>query len=174
MAVIHEWRCLAHSAFEGPEGICPHGCTTVIREFRTAPGTRSARTKGTDRNLERLAARHGLTDMSNRNGSVGGTRAARAAANNPFAATWGEIPKGNVYEVGKGEVARDGASGGATAALAGLRMNEALPAGMQADLAAAPSFLDIAKTLPRVRPQLPGKEYQYGTSAQLDALIKAK
>src|SRR6266850_1196813 len=100
MAVTKEYRCLAHGPFDAKEARCPHGCGTVVREFRTAPGGRSSRTKAADGALEHLARRYGLSDMSNRSGSVGGSR---RPARPDFSPVWGDMPKGNVYEVGKGE-----------------------------------------------------------------------
>lgn len=176
MAVKKEYRCLAHGPFESMEEICPHGCSTVVREFRTAPGGRSAKTKTTDRALQGLANRYGLTDMSNKSGSVGGSRKQPQA----MAPVWGEMPKGNVFEVGKGEVAAEGAAGGSTAALAALGINEqtaaaALAKHLGKEVKPEPTFMDIQKQLPkRIRPILPGKEYSYGSSSQLDALMDKK
>jgi hypothetical protein len=167
MAVLKEFKCLAHGAFDAKEAICPRGCTTVIREFRTAPAGRSAKTKASDAALESLAKKYGLSDMSNRSGSVGGSRRAPM----DFAPVWGAMPKGNVYEVGKGEVQREGAQGGASAALQSV----ALPIGgkqvalnmtskdagvsdLEKKLGAVPSFMGVSKSLPRVRPHPVGRE----------------
>ena len=60
MAVIKEYKCLAHGDFDSVNGVCPHGCTTVVRAFRTAPGGRSEKTKKTDATLSRLAEKFGL------------------------------------------------------------------------------------------------------------------
>jgi len=151
MAVTREWKCLAHGPFEGPNGVCPHGCTVVVREFRTAPGGKSEKTKISDRALDRLAARYKLTDMSNRNGSVGDSRGYPKG----MEPLWKELPKGNNFEVGKGEVSRDGAAGGATAALTGMGMSgsvaEILSKKYGRPMVAEPNFMDIAKTLPRPR-----------------------
>lgn len=179
MAVNKEWRCLAHGAFEGAEGVCPHGCTTVVREFRTAPAAKSAKTKNSDKALENLARRFGLTDMSNRDGSVGGSR----KHPKDMAPGWLAMPKGNIFVPGKGEVNDKGeamsTSGGAAAALSGMGITAepvaaALGKKLGRELTPEPTFGDIAKTLKRPRPILPGKEYQYGTAAQLDALIEKK
>jgi hypothetical protein len=175
MAVLKEFRCLAHGPFDGTEAVCPHGCETVLREFRTAPGTRSHKTKFSDKALERLANRFGLTDMSNRNGSVGNSRTHQE---NPFAPVWGKMPKGNSFAPGRGEVPVDGAAGGAQAALKdfGSTATTSLAPAMEKlypgkKYEAEPNFMDIAKTLPRVRP-IYDKRMQYGTPQQLDALIK--
>ncbi len=70
MAVIKEWCCAGHGPFEGPDPVCPHGCTTVTQEFRTAPGGRSNKTRFTDSSLEAIAREYNLKDLSNRKGSV--------------------------------------------------------------------------------------------------------
>lgn len=170
MAVKKEWKCLAHGPFEGPDAVCPHGCTVVVREFRTAPAARSEKVKASDKALERLAQRYNLTDMSNRNGSVGNSRKG-APGMEPI---WADLPKGNVFEVGKGEVARDGSQGGADAALAATRMTGSVAAELSKKLGhevkAEPTFMDIAKGLPRVRPHV---VKEYGTQADLDKAIKS-
>lgn len=131
MAVIKEWRCLAHGPFENAKGVCEHGCTTVIREFRTAPGLKSVKTKRSDNALERMAARYGLTDMSaSKTGSVAGDRIAKQrgfgqVAGQDFAPHWGELPKGGTFEVGKGVVAREGSEGGVEAAVKSLSRGQA-------------------------------------------------
>ena len=172
MAVTKEYRCLQHGPFDATDGICPSGCDTVVREFRTAPGGRSPKTKTMDKTLQGLADRFGLTDMSNRNGSVGGSR----KQPNEMVPVWGQMPKGNVYDVGKGERQVDGAGGGATAALAGLGINGQGEASVQALAAAAgaplPTFMDIAHSLPKVRPTIHGSS---GSSSDLaQAIERAK
>jgi hypothetical protein len=144
--VIREFRCLGHGPFESAQKnpVCPKGgCTTVVQEFRTAPGGRSERTKISDRALDRLASRYNLSDMSNRDGSVGASRK-HPKGMEPL---WQPLPTGNVYEVGKGEVARDGAAGGATAALSGLGMTDS-----------GSAISELMKTLPRPRAHPVGHE----------------
>ena len=171
MAILKEYRCLSHGPFDSVDGICPSGCDTVVREFRTAPGGRSAKTKTTDKTLQGLADRFGLTNMSNKNGSVGGSRQQPA---NAMAPVWGQMPKGNVYEVGRGERPVDGASGGATAALAAVGINSQNEASVQAMADAAgvpmPSFMDIAHSLPKVRPTVHGSS---GSSSDLAKAIES-
>lgn len=74
MAVMKEYICLGHGIFESTEPFCPSGCNTVNRIFLTAPGIRSQRTGNIDRTLVEVAKDLGLTDMSNRNGSVANSR----------------------------------------------------------------------------------------------------
>jgi len=179
MAVTKEFRCLAHGPFDAAEAICPHGCTVVVREFRTAPGGRSEKTKASDRALEHLAKKYNLSDMSNKNGSV----AASKRQPTGMEPVWGEMPKGNVFQPGKGEVARDAdghmqrvdSTGGAAAALAGMGMTgsvaEILAKQKGLDgLPAEPGFMEIAKGLPKPRPHAVG---QYGNAGDLEKAIKS-
>ena len=169
MAVTKEFRCLAHGPFDSKEAICPHGCTTVVREFRTAPGGRSSSTKQMDKTLEGLASRFGLTDMSNRNGQSVGENRRQQNKQNDMTPTWGEIPKGNVFQAGKGEVQVDGASGGALAATANMRAGDAAVNSLAKQQGVTlPTFMDIAGSLPKLRPIIAG---QSGTSADLDKAI---
>lgn len=71
MKPVKEWKCEAHGYFESTRPECPYGCTTVVRVHLTPPAIRtSGRTANIDNTLNRLAAHHGMTDISNRNGSV--------------------------------------------------------------------------------------------------------
>jgi|HubBroStandDraft_2_1064218.scaffolds.fasta_scaffold195003_2 hypothetical protein len=175
MAVLKEFRCLAHGPFDSKEAVCPHGCSVVVREFRTAPAGRSAKTKTSDAALERLASRFGLSDMSNRDGSVGGSRKNA----NPMQPYWSEMPKGNTFEVGKGEVAPRGgnmvSNGGASAALAGLNITESVAAQMGEKYGGKfekePGFMDIAKSLPPVRAVPQGREP--GSPQDFDRALKS-
>lgn len=170
MSVNKEWRCMAHGSFEGAEPRCPHGCSTVVREFLTAPAGKSEKTKISDRALSRLAQRYNLGDMSNRNGSVGASRKGPPG----MEPIWADLPKGNNFEVGKGEVQRDGSEGGASAALASTGMSgsvaEALGQKLGVKLAPEPTFMEISKGLPGVRPHI---VKEYGTQADLDKAIKS-
>ena len=165
MAIIKEWTCLAHGDFDGPEAVCPHGCETVTRSFRTAPGLKSDSTKGCDSRLEYLAEKYNLTDMSNRNGqSVGGNR----GGSPDMAPVWGELPKGNVFEVGKGERPAEGSQGGANSIIQGMN-NDSIDAMVAASGQPLPSFMDIAGTLPKVRPHVMG---EHGSQADLNSAIE--
>jgi hypothetical protein len=92
MAIIKEWRCAAHGEFEAPEGICPRGCPKrfVVQEIRTPPAYHDGVTRNTDQTLRALADEHGLSDMSNRNGSVMNSQRARQGPD--FAPKWIDIP----------------------------------------------------------------------------------
>jgi hypothetical protein len=167
MAVTKEWRCLAHGPFDSATGVCPSGCSTVVREFRTAPGTRSEKTKTSDRALARLAERYNFTDLSNKRGSVGATRAADG-----MQAKWLDMPKGNKYEVGKGEVPVDGSVGGASAALSGVGMTGSVAAKMAEKYGkpfdAEPNIMDVTKALPKMRPHVVA---DWGKGAELKEAI---
>jgi hypothetical protein len=92
MAIIKEWRCAAHGEFEGPEGICPRGCPKrfVVQEIRTPPAYHDGRTANIDRTLDGLADSVGLTDLSNRNGSVMNSQ--RKSQGPDFSPRWFDIP----------------------------------------------------------------------------------
>jgi len=71
MAVIKEWTCKAHGAFEGTQAECPHGCSgegMISRAFRTAPSIQTAGYRSVNGTIESLAAEHGLTDINQRGG----------------------------------------------------------------------------------------------------------
>lgn len=67
MAVLKEWRCAAHGAFEGPEPDCGAGCPPAFikQEFRTPPGIKSGGTKFVDAQLRGLAQDYKLSDIKN-------------------------------------------------------------------------------------------------------------
>lgn len=71
MAVLHDFRCMAHGVFESMTGECPHGCSQsfVEKVFLKAPGIHSDRTKNIDSTLAGLASDFGLTNMNNNNGN---------------------------------------------------------------------------------------------------------
>lgn len=72
MAVLKEWACLAHGAFESAEQKCPHGCSVrfVKREFRTAPSIRHRGTSNRDALAQQLANDYGLTNLANEGGQA--------------------------------------------------------------------------------------------------------
>jgi hypothetical protein len=182
---------MAHGPFDAKEPLCPHGCTTVIREFRTAPAARSEKTKASDRALEHLAQRFGLSDMSNRSGSVGATRRHKEM---DFSPVWGKMPAGNAWN-GSAEVAPTGGvlkqGGGASAAvqqiaIPGPRGKPPMQLNMQAKDAAVadlekslsgkvgpiPTFGDVAKTMHKPVPHPVGHEPGKASDLQ-DAIEKA-
>lgn len=68
MAIMKEWRCLAHGELPDAEiGQCPYGCPDafVKQEIRTPPSYHDGRTRGRDNALRMIADDHGLTDMRN-------------------------------------------------------------------------------------------------------------
>lgn len=98
---LHDFRCAAHGNFESTEPICPHGCdgSFVQKVFLKAPGLTSDRTKGIDKNLRDLAADYRMTNMTNRNGSVGrpdpGAQQRVQEAQERLAPMWGKMPTGD-------------------------------------------------------------------------------
>ena len=111
------------------------GCSTVVREFYTPPGTRSAKTKASDNALQRMATRYGLSDLSaSKTGSVAGDRMAKhpqgfgKVGQEDFTPRWGAIPKGGTFDVRTGgPVARDGGEGGAESIVKSLSGGRAEP-----------------------------------------------
>ena len=80
MAILKEYICKAHGAFEGFDPACPHGCkgTMVEREFRSAPAVHYKdgfnQSSNIDKNLNNLAKDYGMTDIKhNSMGSVAGS-----------------------------------------------------------------------------------------------------
>lgn len=128
MAIIKEMVCLAHGAFESSDEnpLCPHGCDTVEREFRTPPGLGSGRTKNIDATLASLAKSHGLTDI----GPGAMRRKALAAEKNQQqfrefcerrygGLGWGNVPEGGTFDAKTKEVKGNGPGAPAAAAQAG-------------------------------------------------------
>ena len=112
--------------------------------------------------------------MSNRGGMSVGANREQARGKNDMTPTWGELPKGNNFEVGKGEVQREGSAGGVTAALNGMGMgdNSSVDALAAKNGVVLPSFMDIAGSLPKLRPIIAGSS---GNSADLQqAIAKAE
>lgn len=136
MPTVKEWRCLAHGPFEGPIGECPYGCKgTVHREFRTPPAFRSERTGNIDSTLANLAARHGMSDISNRGGAAAKRMSGAQEAQRKDLATmiherygdgWGKIAKGGTMNVKTKEVTGGGAGAPASLAQYGGHADNAL------------------------------------------------
>jgi hypothetical protein len=122
-----------------------------VREFRTAPATRSAKTKASDGALERLAKRFGLSDMSNRSGSVGGSR----AQPRDFSPVWGKMPKEGGIDAALSSVA---VPIGGKERVMDMRSKDAGVAELEKTLGKTPSFMEVAKTLHRPRPNPQGRE----------------
>lgn len=128
MAVVKEYVCLAHGAFESSDETpeCPMGCDTVERAFFTPPGLGSGRTKNIDKTLESLAKSHKLTDI----GPGAMRRKALAAEKSQEAFKefcerkygglgWGNVPQGGTLNVKTQEVKGSGPGAPAAAASAG-------------------------------------------------------
>lgn len=67
MAILKEYRCMAHGPFEAFSSMCPRGCSArmVVREFRTAPNFQQKKTRVVDQHLRGIAKDFGLTDLKN-------------------------------------------------------------------------------------------------------------
>lgn len=164
--VIKEYICPGHGAFSSTVPVCPHGCTlNVERRFFTAPGLKSTRTSNVDRMLRAVAADFGLTDMSNRNGSV-----AQGKRKQPdFKPVWGEVPKGDTFKgdrQGGGVVEKaKGSMGGMNAAIAGYRVDQNAYEGEIKPM-------ELVRELTPPRPVV-SKRLTYGTAEDLKAAMKS-
>jgi hypothetical protein len=163
VAVKKEYICFAHGRFEADSPVCPKGCTlNVERRFFSAPAAKSNRTSNIDRMLRSVAADFGLSDMSNRNGSVALSQRRGKA---DFRPVWGEIPKGDTYNAGTRSVEkRKGGEGGMNAALSAYRV-----APKAADEV---GITDVASKLPGPKPII-DKKLTYGSVADLQAAMKS-
>ncbi len=70
MAVMKEWRCMAHGDFDSTEQACPRGCGAgmVERVFRTPPSIQSQGYRNINASLQDTAAQFGLRNMDNFSG----------------------------------------------------------------------------------------------------------
>jgi hypothetical protein len=154
---IREYTCFAHGEFEAETPVCPFGCTIAVeREFRTAPGTRSSKTKGTDAALQRLAQRFGMTDMSNRGGNVAASQQHGQPAGDQFDLTprWGAIPKGGVFHQGGRIEEREGSQGGAASAAAQYHTGRIKDEPMATEAVPLP----LGTLPPKPRPRVVGRD----------------
>ena len=74
MAIVKEFTCLAHGAFDSSEAVCPHGCGEgmVQRAFRTAPAIQSRSFRGINNTFETLARENG--EMTTKSTLITGTK----------------------------------------------------------------------------------------------------
>lgn len=96
--VLKEYDCLAHGPFEAYTPVCPHGCDTVERAFRSAFSI-GGQSKNIDRTLDTLAADYKLTNMSNNGGEssiMDGLRRGQV----DYAPQWGAMPQVKIGEGG--------------------------------------------------------------------------
>ena len=65
MPVLHDYYCENHGIFEAWEAKCPmkHCTAAISRVFLKPVGTKSDKTKSTDKNLQNLALDFGMTDI---------------------------------------------------------------------------------------------------------------
>lgn len=98
MAVLKEWRCKAHGAFEAavPQGEiaeCPHGCPKrfISREIRTAPSARGPVMGTLDHMQRELAHDFGLSDLK-AGRDDGKSVMQNLREGNMMAPTWIDVP----------------------------------------------------------------------------------
>jgi len=127
VAIVKEYRCLAHGAFESSSEtpLCPAGCESIEREFRTPVGFRSERTSAIDATVQTLAKRHGMTDINNRGGKAAKSQGAAQRVQQEqfdkfiherYGDGWGLVPQGGTMNVKTGVV--EGSGPGAVGAIA--------------------------------------------------------
>ena len=93
MAVLHDYKCLAHGYFEAWEARCPKGCDgeAVVKVFLQAVGTRSDSTRHADSTLKGLASEYGMSDIKSvREGEAQPARFGQQRQQNPYAVQWAD------------------------------------------------------------------------------------
>lgn len=159
MGIRKEYVCFAHGPFEADSPVCPEGCTTAVeRQFRTAPGIRSNRTRNIDSTLTALAKDFGLSDLSNRNGSV----AQSQRAPQDMRPTWGNVPKGDVFKQGGVIESVQGSKGGAETA--------AQQVGVHDPASAHAGFTEVAKMMKQPKADIDPK-FVYGDRKLLSETV---
>jgi hypothetical protein len=91
MAVLHDYKCLAHGYFEAWEARCPKGCDgeAIVKVFLQAVGTRSDSTRHADTTLKGLASEYGMSDIKSvREGEAQPGRFGQQQQQNPYAVQW--------------------------------------------------------------------------------------
>jgi len=94
MAILKEFRCAAHNAFEATQAVCQvckHG-HFVKQEIRTAPAYRRKNMKVIDGIFRETAAAHGLTNLSNDVKSGESVLQRMMKTNDLSTPRWGEVP----------------------------------------------------------------------------------
>lgn len=95
MAVLKDYKCLAHGYFEAWEPRCPKGCDgeAIMVAFLQPVGLRSDTTKHSDSTMRGLAQDFGMSDIKSvREGEAQPARF-QQQPQNPYAVQWGD-PKG--------------------------------------------------------------------------------
>jgi len=95
MAVLDDYKCLAHGYFEAWEAKCPKGCDgeAVVKVFLQPVGLKSDSTKHADSTLQGLAKEYGMSDIKSvREGEAQPARFGQQQRQpqNPFAVQWGD------------------------------------------------------------------------------------
>lgn len=125
MPVTKEFRCKVHGDFEGTKALCPEGCDTVERIFKTPVGLASDRTRNIDATTRSLAKSYGMTDIQNRGGQAAKRQSGAQdqagieygkMLQERYGTGWGKVPKGGSMNVKTGQI--EGTGPGAAGALA--------------------------------------------------------
>jgi hypothetical protein len=92
MAVLKDYKCLAHGYFEAWEPRCPKGCDgeAIMVAFLQPVGLRSDTTKHSDSTMRGLAQDFGMSDIKSvREGEAQPARF-QQPPQNPYAVQWGD------------------------------------------------------------------------------------
>lgn len=131
MGIIKEFWCLAHGSFESDKPTCPHGCSTVEREFVTPPAYHAGKTRRTDEMLRSQVEAFGLSNIKT-NVREGDTVRMQSESERRIAAmqdkmkrmgrpdlarTWGAMPKGGTQNFQTGQIENADRGQGAVAAM---------------------------------------------------------
>jgi hypothetical protein len=93
MAVLKDYKCLAHGYFEAWEPLCPKGCDgeAIMVAFLQPVGLRSDSTKHSDTTMRGLAQDFGMSDIKSvREGEAQPPRFGQQPQQNPYAVQWGD------------------------------------------------------------------------------------
>ena len=100
MAVLKDYKCLAHGFFEAWEPRCPKGCDgeAIMVAFLQPVGTRSSSTVHADATMRGLAQDYGMTDIKSvREGEAQTMH--RPPPQNPYAVQWGSPEQIGGYDL---------------------------------------------------------------------------
>jgi len=102
MAVLKDYKCLAHGYFEAWEPLCPKGCDgeAIMVAFLQPVGLRSDTTKHSDTTMRGLAQDFGMSDIKSvREGEAQPPRFGQQPQQNPYAVQWGNPSQISGYDI---------------------------------------------------------------------------
>ena len=126
MAIVKEYFCPGHGAFESDRPICPSGCTVAEREFRTAPAYHDGNNARVDNLVRSQVDAMGLGNI--KTGTREGETARivspamrqqaefQAAIRKKYPSNWAGVQKGGTMRIDTKEVIGGGPGAPATLA----------------------------------------------------------